>query len=111
MLVRDLGARSQRSSNLRDIPINRFSKKARAKQSERKALLKRVVEGKPCKAVWDYRCTGRATDGHEIKSRARGGSILDDANVMPVCRYCHMMITTHPLEAHERGFLKHAWEN
>lgn len=41
-------------------------------------------------------CDGWAVDGHEVKSRARGGSIIDPDNVIPVCRSCHTWITEHP---------------
>lgn len=91
--------------------INPFSKKTREKQAERKKLLDEHVRGKPCAARWSPICTGRATDGHEIKTRARGGSTLDKENVLPVCRNCHTLITTNPAEAHRRGLMKHSWED
>lgn len=53
-------------------------------------------------------CSFHATDVHELKSRARGGSILEDANCISLCRTCHAWITEHPKWATERGFLLHA---
>lgn len=51
-----------------------------------------------------------ATDLHEIKTRARGGSILDESNICVLCRPCHSYITTHPAEALEQGWMKNSWE-
>lgn len=48
-------------------------------------------------------CTGRAEQGHELLSRARGGSITDPANIVGLCQKCHRWITEHPLEATELG--------
>lgn len=57
------------------------------------------------------RCkTNKSVDVHELKSRARGGSILDKNNLRCVCRPCHTWITSHPKEAHEQGWLKWSWE-
>lgn len=41
-------------------------------------------------------CGRPAVDGHELLSRARGGSITDPENVRPVCRECHTRITENP---------------
>ena len=48
-------------------------------------------------------CTRYADDLHEIRSRARGGSITDPANVIPLCREHHRWVTEHPLEAEKEG--------
>lgn len=56
------------------------------------------------------RCTGRAVDWHEVKTRARGGSILDPANRVWACRSCHDWIDLHQPEAHAVGLLRHSWE-
>jgi len=57
------------------------------------------------------RCTSAiATDLHEIKSRARGGSTTDLDNIALLCRPCHSWITTHPADATAEGWLKHAWD-
>lgn len=53
-------------------------------------------------------CTGRTDDIHEVLSRARGGSLDDEANLLAVCRRDHDWITTHPKEATERGWLRSA---
>ena len=83
------------------------SKKRAAENRRRRALIARMQEdGRPsC-----VNCGAPAEDLHEVKTRARGGSISDPANVVPLCRTCHTWVTTHPLEAHAEGLLKHSWE-
>jgi hypothetical protein len=44
-------------------------------------------------------CTGDSVDVHEKLARSAGGSIVDDANVLAVCRPCHDWIGNHPKEA------------
>ena len=52
-------------------------------------------------------CT-RADDLHEIVSRARGGSVTDPENVVPLCRPHHIWVTEHPKEAAELGLSRRA---
>lgn len=52
-------------------------------------------------------CSRRADDGHEILTRARGGSITDGANVRPLSRHCHDEIQLGPDWAYRAGLLKH----
>jgi len=59
---------------------------------------------------WDSDCRGRGEDWDEIQSRARGGSIIDPANVRAVCRPCHTKLTDNPAEAERRGLTRHSWE-
>jgi len=54
-------------------------------------------------------CTTHATDVHELKSRARGGSIVDPTNCISLCRSCHTYITTHPAWAEANGFALASW--
>ena len=42
------------------------------------------------------RCNGLAVELHEPLTRARGGSILDPANTIAICRSCHMWIHDNP---------------
>ena len=53
-------------------------------------------------------CNGWADDAHEILSRARGGSITDPDNVIPLGRRCHDYVTTHPREAEAAGLSRSA---
>lgn len=51
-------------------------------------------------------CNRPADDAHELLSRARGGSITDPANVVPLCREHHDLITTEPLLAESLGLAR-----
>lgn len=51
-----------------------------------------------------------STEVHEIKSRARGGSITDVTNCVALCHRCHDWVTTHPALAAREGWLKQSWE-
>jgi hypothetical protein len=52
-------------------------------------------------------CDGRATEVHEPLSRARGGSIIDPANMVPLGA-CHRYIHAHPEIAMRAGLLRSA---
>lgn len=65
-------------------------------------MLKRTTHG-PQRCQHPRGCPNEAVDPHEIKSRARGGSITDPANIALLCRPCHRWVTEHPLEAAEIG--------
>ena len=49
-------------------------------------------------------------DVHEIVRRSQGGSILDENNVLAVCRPCHIRIGNNPQLAFDLGLAKHSWE-
>jgi 5-methylcytosine-specific restriction endonuclease McrA len=49
-------------------------------------------------------------DIHEIVRRSQGGSIIDEPNLMAVCRDCHHRIGNYPALAFELGLAKHSWE-
>lgn len=51
-----------------------------------------------------------ASDLHELLTRARGGSIVDPANIVHVCRTCHTWITEHPVDAAKLGLVRWSWE-
>lgn len=56
-------------------------------------------------------CTVIATDPHEPLTRARGGDILDRANIRLVCHY-HNWLFSQSEEPwmYEQGFLIHSWD-
>lgn len=61
-------------------------------------------------ATWN-RCTRRSVDVHEILSRSAGGSILDESNVMAVCRACHDFAGRMPkVHAFELGLRRSRYE-
>lgn len=83
------------------------SKKTEAIYRKRRVIVAELLDARPlCE-----RCQHeRSTEIHEIKTRARGGSILDLDNLAALCHFCHQWITEHPREGHAEGWLKHAWE-
>ena len=86
----------------------RSKKTAKVYRLERIPLVKDLFADDPICVYPD--CERLATDPHEIKSRARGGSITDPGNVAGLCREHHDHITTHPLEAEELGLSIHSWD-
>ena len=84
------------------------SKKMEAAYRQRRSLVAQMLDEKP---VCERCDSARSTDIHEVVSRARGGSILDPANLVALCRQCHSFITQNPLVAHAEGWSKHSWEN
>ena len=68
-------------------------------------LVRRLLAERPrCEARFSLACTGQSMDCHEPLSRARGGSITDETNVMCVCHPCHDAIHRNVAEAERRGF-------
>lgn len=55
-------------------------------------------------------CPRLADDLHEILTRARGGSITDEANTVPLCRLDNDELTLEPPWGYELGLLRHSWE-
>lgn len=86
---------------------HRSKKKQRLYQETRIPLVQTLLEANPiCQRCWRQ----RAVDVHEVKSRARGGSITDPSNLVCLCRPCHDLITRSPERAHQEGWLKQSWE-
>ena len=93
--------------------MNRKPIRPRSKKMEmlyatkRRNLVKRLLAERPiCQ-----RClSDRSQDIHELKSRARGGSITEVDNLVALCRSCHNWVTQNPKEAKEQGWLKNSWE-
>lgn len=98
----------KRSQLPRSTPLRpRSRKQQKLYRDERVPLVIELLSENPlCE-----RCHSRAAvDVHEIKTRARGGSILDRDNLAVLCRPCHSWVTDNPAEAHEEGWLKHSWD-
>lgn len=79
------------------------SKKRAAELRKRRRIIERMKADGP---VLCAKCGARADDIHELRSRARGGSITDPENCVPVCRPCHSWITEHPIEATAEGWMR-----
>lgn len=92
------------SNSSKRIPFR--SKKNEAKYVERRVLVERLLKERPiCES-----CGTRASvDIHELVSRARGGSILDEVNLLAVCRPCHTWITQRPKAAEFLGLALPSW--
>ena len=99
-------------------PIAPVSKKRRKENRKRKKLTDSMKANGPVMCQFLQRvpvddhsycvdgCGFRADDLHEVVSRARGGSITDPENCVPLCRQHHRWVTEHPLEAAELGLSK-----
>jgi 5-methylcytosine-specific restriction endonuclease McrA len=85
----------------------RSAKMEKIYRTRRRNLVAKLLAERPiCQ-----RCTNeRSQDIHELKSRARGGSITDIENLVALCRNCHIWVTENPKKALEQGWLKSSWE-
>jgi hypothetical protein len=94
--------------------IRPVSDRRRAENRERAAMADRLWpdrrEGTVMCGCGRPECNRRAGDLHEPLSRARGGSITDEANARPLSRHCHDEITLGPDWAYEAGLLVHSWD-
>lgn len=95
------------------------SAKKEAEYRLRRPLVARLLQERPlCEAcpvfakhdkVAVYSRNG-GQDVHELVRRSQGGSILDEDNLMVVCRSCHRRIGNYPQLAFDLGLAKHGWE-
>ena len=95
------------------------SKKKEAEYRQRRPLVARLLSERPmCEAcpifaTHDSLVTyirRQSVDVHEIVRRSQGGSILDESNLMCVCRQCHRRIGDDTKLAFELGLARHAWD-
>jgi 5-methylcytosine-specific restriction endonuclease McrA len=86
---------------------HRSAKTEKIYRTRRRNLVAKLLAERPiCQ-----RCANeRSQDIHELKSRARGGSITDIENLVALCRNCHRWVTENPKQALEQGWLKSSWE-
>jgi hypothetical protein len=106
------------TSQLKRTRLNPVSKRRSSKQrARREFVLEVLARHRYCEAghlilsVDDrHRCQVYSTDVHEVKTRARGGDILDYANVKAVCRACHDWVHYHPAVATNLGLLASQYE-
>lgn len=98
--------------------MRRRSKKKEAEYRIRRPLVARLLEERPyCEACpvfarYDQKMTyhrNPSQDIHEIIRRSQGGSILDEENLLAVCRPCHNRIGAYPALAFELGLAKEGW--
>lgn len=95
------------------------SKKMEDVYVDRREFVKKILSERPlCEACGVFaKHDNKATynnylsrDVHEIVRRSQGGSILDENNVLAVCRLCHIRIGNYPELAFDLGLAKHSWE-
>lgn len=100
--------------------LNQRSAKTKKVYEERRPLVQRLLQERPvceaCRvfAVHDGKVTyvsNASVDIHEIVRRSQGGSILEEDNLMAVCRPCHRRIGDYPALAFSLGLAKRSWEN
>lgn len=106
------------------LPKSRKPLKKRSKKTEdlyvlRRKFVERILKERPlCQACpvfasHDKKATYNqhmSRDVHELIRRSQGGSILDEENVLAVCRPCHTRINAYPQLAFDLGLAKHGWE-
>lgn len=86
---------------------HRSAKMEKVYRTRRRNLVAKLLLDRP----FCQRCLqSRSQDIHELKSRARGGSITDESNLVALCRECHTWVTINPLLAKEQGWLKNSWD-
>jgi hypothetical protein len=100
-------------------PIKKRSEKQSGLYELRRPFVEKILNERPfcqaCKvfAQHDEKVTfiqNNSMDVHEIIRRSQGGSILDEENVLAVCRPCHTRIGNYPQLAFDLGLAKHSWE-
>jgi len=98
------GAPLKRSGRLRSV-----SAKRQQENRERRAMAaERWPDGRPACIV--PACGRLADDLHEPLTRARGGSITDPDNTVPVCRWHNSELTLEPDWGYEFHLLVHSWD-
>lgn len=91
-------------------PIRQRSARQRQVDADRGRLRERLraERGDRCQAAVEG-CAGRWTDMHEVVRRSQGGDPTDPANILLVCRPCHVWITEHPEGAVACGLAAWRW--
>lgn len=119
MIKRNKPLKNSSSLKRQTTPLKKRSKKTEEKYVERRILVKKVLQERPlCQACavfakHDQKSTyiqRNSNDVHELVRRSQGGSILDENNVLAVCRQCHIRIGNYPQLAFDLGLAKHGWE-
>jgi hypothetical protein len=82
----------------------------------RRALVARLLSERPwCEACELLERPGvkvsmASQDVHEILPRSAGGSLTDPANLLCLCRGCHMYLHAHPAKALALGLKRSRYE-
>lgn len=81
-------------------------KRARTNKQRAKFVQEELSNRQWCEAKIGGVCTRRAVEIHEPLPRSLGGSILDRANSVAICRQCHRWVHDNVKEACQLGLLK-----
>lgn len=109
----------QKTPLKRGAPPKKRSKKMEAVYEKRRPFVKRILSERPyCEACVVFAkhegkttfIQRRSVDVHELIRRSQGGSILDDENVLAVCRPCHTRIGNNPQLSFDLGLAKQSWK-
>lgn len=114
------------SNDLKRSHLKKRSDKMSAQYVERREIVGRLLKERPyCEAcmVWGgYDAVNglleslvvhqqMSKDIHELVNRSQGGSILEEQNLLAVCRQCHSRITRDPTTAETIGLHLESWCN
>ena len=83
-------------------------KRAKTNRARRKFVQEELEKRNWCEAHIAQVCTRRATEIHEPILRSAGGSILDAATSVAICRMCHRWVHDNVKEAKRLGLIKTA---
>lgn len=94
----------------RRTPLPKVSTRRARENRERRAMKERRWPDGERPRCGRPGCPRLADDLHEILTRARGGSITDEANTLPLCRLDNDELTLEPPWGYELGLLRHSWD-
>ncbi len=87
--------------------LSPVSKKRAKTNRARRAFVKEELDKRRyCEAHIPEVCTRYSTEIHEPILRSLGGSILDAANSVAICRMCHIWVHNNVAEAKKLGLIK-----
>lgn len=99
----------------------RYRSEKKEKEYElRRPLVAKLLETYPhCQACGVFaKHDGKVTyqqnpsqDIHELVRRSQGGSILEEDNLLAVCRKCHDRIGRYPQLAFDLNLSRHHWDD
>ena len=83
-------------------------KRARLNRQRKQIRDALIAERTPCELQLTD-CARMGFDWHEVRTRARGGSIIASTNRGWLCRSCHGFVTEHPGWSIRHGWVLNSW--
>lgn len=105
----DTGPTPEARGLVRHQPMRKQSAKRAAIAPARRELRLRLLDERPWCEARTPQCGGRAVDCHERLRRSQGGDILDETDIITVCRACHDWIGHNPAAAERLGLARWRW--